>query len=125
MSWKRKTPEELAAREAEIRAAMEGDQTSGLPRLLEPWEAAREEEERCHAAELERTPAGQARRALKRGLHLFQISLSLSRTSGSTVPLVGTISSTSDVEHASTLDAIEREGWRWSMRITCTASRAV
>jgi len=117
MGFFKKTPEEIAAREARRRE--EADRREAERRAAE---------ERRKAEEFAKTPAGQARAARAAGAKLFQISLPLSQTTGQTVAMMTAFATTTTTEHATTLDSIEAEGWRlehagYVYRITGSVSR--
>jgi len=54
----------------------------------------------------------QAKIARKTGARIFQISLSLSETTGRTVAMTGAYANTTNTKHGSIIDLIEAEGWR-------------
>jgi len=101
-----KTPEELAAK-----AARDAQAT-----------AAREE------AAFRASPAGQALTARERGDRLFQIDLALSTSRALIVPMFGAYATKKDHAQVTTLEAIERQGWRlenvgYVFRVLGTESR--
>jgi hypothetical protein len=102
MAFFSKTPEEIAARDAEKHA-----------RALQAEEDRRLKEALRRAEEFAKTPAGQARAARNAGSRLFQLSLPLGTTSAFAIPLMFELhSSSTKTEHASILDSVEAEGWR-------------
>ncbi|QJR36774.1 hypothetical protein [Gemmatimonas groenlandica] len=58
------------------------------------------------------TPPGRARLARAAGERVFQIDLPLSTTTAAVVPMVGALTNSTGANHGSTIDLIEREGWR-------------
>lgn len=58
------------------------------------------------------SPRGLARKARRAGRLIFQIELSVSRTSGEVMAFVGAMSATASVAADGSLDGIEAEGWR-------------
>jgi hypothetical protein len=73
--------------------------------------AQQQAEEKQIEAELA-SPAGQARTAKANGQKIFQISLPLSETRGTTKVLLRGGSTTKASDHSSVLESIEAEGWR-------------
>jgi len=77
---------------------------------------AKQQEEQERRAEFLKSPAGQAQHQAKiareTGARVFQISLSLSETTGRTVAMTGAYANTTNAKHGSIIDLIEAEGWR-------------
>jgi len=112
-----KTPEEIARRDEIKRKEAERRE-----------EERREEDERRRAEAFAKTPAGQARAARAAGTRTFQLSLPLSQTTGHTVAMMGAYATTTNTQHASTIDSVEDEGWRlehagYVYRVTGSVSR--
>lgn len=88
-----------------------------------------EEQHRSKEAAFAKTPAGKARAAKQAGMTIFQIDVPLSKTTGATVAMAGTLSrSTKTEDYANTIQAIEEEGWHldhvgYIYRITGSTSR--
>ena len=84
--------------------------------------------QKCIQEEFDRSPAGQARLALRSGRKVFQIALAVSETKGSTVPLMGVTWSNTNHAQGLIIEQIEREGWRlenvgYVYRVTSSVSR--
>lgn len=134
--FRRKTPEEIAAQDAERQQRLERHQEIGQ-RISETVASRREvlrteiEEELSQLRQIipqSLTLAEQARQAFESGANLFQAALTLSSSSGSVSVLGGAQARLTNQNHASTLDGIERLGWRlehasYVFRITETTSR--
>jgi hypothetical protein len=99
----------------EQRATKERQQAESLKRQQEAVFAA--------------SPPGQARAAKAAGATLFQIDIPLSRTTGSTVAMVGAFANTTATgDFSRTIQAIENEGWHlehagYVYRVTGSVSR--
>jgi DUF4097 and DUF4098 domain-containing protein YvlB len=113
----KKTPEEIAEREAKKREEAERQEVE-----------RQEAEKRRLAEEFAKTPAGMARATRASGARTFQISLPLSQTIGHTVAMTGAYTTTKNTQHASIIDSVEAEGWRleyagYVYRVTGSVSR--
>jgi hypothetical protein len=62
--------------------------------------------------EFDATPWGQASAARANGARLFQITLPLSTSKATVVPMAGAFTDIEAGNHGKTLDLIEREGWK-------------
>jgi len=82
--------------------------------------AEQQEEQKLKTREEEflksKSPTDQAQRQAKiareTGARVFQISLSLSETTGRAVAMTGVYANTTNTQHGSIIDVIEAEGWR-------------
>jgi len=107
MGFFKKTPQEQMAKE------------------LQKLEEQRRKKEEAFA----KSPAGRARATKAAGMKIFQIDIPLSKNEAHTVAMVGAFANSTKIEdYASTIQAIEDEGWRldhvgYVYRITGSESR--
>ena len=59
-----------------------------------------------------KTPVDQALAAKQAGARLFQVALSLEKTSANVVSMVGAFTRKEDTDHSSVLNSIEAIGWK-------------
>lgn len=92
------------------------------PEQRKAFESAAKAKERLAAAdalhkrrrqeEFERSPAGHATTAWRAGKKILQLTMVLSETTATTIPLVAALASYTSTSHAESIEAIEDIGWR-------------